>query len=292
MFLCKRATFRTLLLVALLFGSSSPGLAQTQPASLAQHVTEQLAKLRSRGVRKKGAPRLRIAVVPFVRQDREVTALGTELARQLGADIVAALPDVGLMTNAELESALDGEGLHPSVLNDEYVARWFGNHAKLDCVIAGRFSPKGAVIEVVISSVPSRKEAKILRRTATITAGGAARQWVAQDQVVKPQSLVPRAGSGGISSPICESCPAPKYTEEARQAAFVTGTVQLSFAVTPEGRASQIRILRGLEYGLTQAAIEAVRKWKFQPAKGPDGKPVTAWTTLEINFRLDYPRIN
>jgi TonB family protein len=144
---------------------------------------------------------------------------------------------------------------------------------------------------VVISSVPSRKEGRILRRSAIFTAGGAVEQWLAQDQVVKPQSLIPRAGFGGISSPTCESCPAPKYTEEARQAAFVTGTVLLDLAVTPEGRASQIRILRGLESGLTQAAIEAVRKWKFQPAKGPDGKPVTAWTTLEVNFRLDYPRI-
>jgi TonB family protein len=37
--------------------------------------------------------------------------------------------------------------------------------------------------------------------------------------------------------------------------------------------------------GLDEAAIEAVRQWKFKPGY-QDGKPVAVAATIEVNFRL------
>jgi TonB family protein len=37
--------------------------------------------------------------------------------------------------------------------------------------------------------------------------------------------------------------------------------------------------------GLDQKAVEAVRKWKFEPAM-KDGKPVAVQISVEVNFRL------
>ena len=37
--------------------------------------------------------------------------------------------------------------------------------------------------------------------------------------------------------------------------------------------------------GLDQKAIEAVRNWKFEPAKN-NGKPVAVQINVEVNFRL------
>jgi outer membrane biosynthesis protein TonB len=44
--------------------------------------------------------------------------------------------------------------------------------------------------------------------------------------------------------------------------------------------------LTGLPCGLTAAAIEAVKKWKLAPAKGPDGKPAAVRQMIEVRFNL------
>jgi TonB family protein len=75
----------------------------------------------------------------------------------------------------------------------------------------------------------------------------------------------------------------PQYTEEARKAKLA-GAVVLYVEVTPDGRASNIRVQRSLGMGLDEKAIEAVQQWRFRPGM-KDGKPVTVAATLEVNFR-------
>jgi periplasmic protein TonB len=60
----------------------------------------------------------------------------------------------------------------------------------------------------------------------------------------------------------------------------------LSLVVTPEGRAKDIKVLKPLPYGLTESALEAVKKWKFKPATGPDGKPAAVRQKIWITFYI------
>jgi periplasmic protein TonB len=76
----------------------------------------------------------------------------------------------------------------------------------------------------------------------------------------------------------------PQYTEEARAAKF-QGTVTLYAEITPDGTATNIRVLHSLGLGLDEKAIEAVKQWRFKPGQ-KDGKPVTVAATIEVNFRL------
>ena len=89
---------------------------------------------------------------------------------------------------------------------------------------------------------------------------------------------------GGITAPRPLYQPDPEYTEEARKAKF-QGIVVLWLIVTPDGRTKDIRISRSLGMGLDQKAVEAVRQWKFDPAK-KDGVPVAVQLNVEVNFRL------
>jgi len=59
----------------------------------------------------------------------------------------------------------------------------------------------------------------------------------------------------------------------------------LRATITPEGRAIDITIVKGPGLGLGEAAIEAVKSWKFQPAVGPNGRAVASSAQLEIQFR-------
>ena len=89
---------------------------------------------------------------------------------------------------------------------------------------------------------------------------------------------------GGVSAPRVVYDPDPEYSEEARQAKY-QGTVVLWVVIGPEGHAREIRVQRTLGMGLDEKAIEAVRKWRFEPAL-KDGRPVAVQVNVEVNFRL------
>ena len=75
-----------------------------------------------------------------------------------------------------------------------------------------------------------------------------------------------------------------KYTEEARQNK-IQGTVVLNVVFTADGRITSIRVVRGLPDGLTEKAIEAAQKIRFNPAV-KNGSPVSVRGNLEFSFNL------
>lgn len=89
---------------------------------------------------------------------------------------------------------------------------------------------------------------------------------------------------GGVSAPRTIYAPDPEYSEEARKAKF-QGVVVLHLIVGPDGRPRDIRVARNLGMGLDDKAIEAVRTWRFEPAR-KDGQPVAVAINVEVNFNL------
>jgi TonB family protein len=76
-----------------------------------------------------------------------------------------------------------------------------------------------------------------------------------------------------------------KYTEDALRNR-IEGTVVLNVVFTAESRIRNIRVVRGLPDGLTEKAIEAAQKIRFNPAV-KDGVPVSVRGNLEFKFLLD-----
>lgn len=89
---------------------------------------------------------------------------------------------------------------------------------------------------------------------------------------------------GGISAPTAISAPDPDYTEEARRAKK-QGTCVLWLIVDSTGHPRDIKVQRGLGFGLDQKAIDAVRQWRFNPAL-KDGRPVDVQISVEVEFHL------
>jgi len=96
---------------------------------------------------------------------------------------------------------------------------------------------------------------------------------------------VPTAGSNGYSDVVCVYCPQAQYSDEAVKAKY-QGTILLTVVVTPDGRATDIHVSKGLGMGLDEKAMEAVRKWRFRVPTGPDGKPAAVRATIEVVFHL------
>ena len=76
----------------------------------------------------------------------------------------------------------------------------------------------------------------------------------------------------------------PAYTEDAKRNQ-VTGTVVLKVVFNWVSDITNIRIVSGLPFGLTERAIDAAKKTKFIPAV-KDGHYVSMWMQLEYYFNL------
>lgn len=88
---------------------------------------------------------------------------------------------------------------------------------------------------------------------------------------VKP-AAAPVAAYEVTKMPLPQGRCSGKYTDEARAAA-TEGTVVLDLIVDEQGRARDIKVVEGLDHGLTQAAITALQGCRFSPGE-KDGKPV------------------
>ena len=76
----------------------------------------------------------------------------------------------------------------------------------------------------------------------------------------------------------------PKYTDAARKAK-INGSVVVAVAINEEGGVDDVKIVRGLGYGLDQNAMDAARQSKFTPAI-KDGKPVPVQINMAMTFKL------
>jgi periplasmic protein TonB len=92
-----------------------------------------------------------------------------------------------------------------------------------------------------------------------------------------------RPGSG-ITPPTLQREVKPIYTEEGRRRG-VEGDVVMEVVVRVDGSVGSIRILRGLGSGLDQRASDAVRQWRFLPARR-FGQPVDVLVEVAVEFRL------
>lgn len=65
-------------------------------------------------------------------------------------------------------------------------------------------------------------------------------------------------GKNGAGYPSCANCPVPQNTREA-QAAKIKGVVLVTVVVQPEGHPTAVEVVKGMGYGLDEAAVAAVQ---------------------------------
>ena len=76
----------------------------------------------------------------------------------------------------------------------------------------------------------------------------------------------------------------PDYTDEARRR-NLEGDVVLEIVVKSNGSVGSVKLLSGLGAGLDQRATDAVRQWRFNPARRY-GVPVDVIVEVAVEFKL------
>ena len=94
----------------------------------------------------------------------------------------------------------------------------------------------------------------------------------------------PYQPGSGVTPPVLVREVRPDYTAEARRRG-VEGDVVLQIVVRQNGTVGNITVLRSLEPGLDQKAIEAVRRWQFGPARR-QGQAVDVLVDVSVAFTL------
>jgi len=119
------------------------------------------------------------------------------------------------------------------------------------------------------------------------TPGGAVGGTGKGDADVKPAappSDGPLRVGGDVKAPVVMKRVEPQYNELARHAR-VQGVVIVEAVIDKNGNVDKVNVLKGLPMGLSDAAIEAVKEWKFRPAT-LNGQPVDVIFNLTVNFTL------
>jgi protein TonB len=89
---------------------------------------------------------------------------------------------------------------------------------------------------------------------------------------------------GGVSQPELTYKVDPEFSEEARKAKFM-GIVLVNLIVDANGNPQNVHVLRGVGMGLDEKAVEAVKQYRFKPAR-EGGKPVAVELNVEVNFQI------
>ncbi|HXA17185.1 MAG TPA: TonB family protein [Thermoanaerobaculia bacterium] len=90
---------------------------------------------------------------------------------------------------------------------------------------------------------------------------------------------------GDVKAPVAITRAKPDYTDAARKGR-VTGVVVVEAIVNKQGDVEQVKVLKGLPMGLSEQAVEAVKKWHFHPGT-LNGQPVEVIFDLTVTFTLE-----
>jgi TonB family protein len=90
---------------------------------------------------------------------------------------------------------------------------------------------------------------------------------------------------GDVKAPLAIHRVEPLYPEEALRAR-ISGIVILETTIDHTGVVKEVTVLKPLPFGLSEAAVDAVKQWTYKPGT-LNGEAVDVIFNLTINFRLD-----
>jgi TonB family protein len=134
---------------------------------------------------------------------------------------------------------------------------------------------------------PSRMSKTALAAIATVilaapfASGAAVTGWAS---ATAAQETEPYRPGKDVTAPKLIHEVKPQYTKRAMDAK-IQGVVQLEVVIDANGEVGETKVTKSLDEELDQAAVTAVKQWRFEPGK-KDGKPVAVRVDIEMSFRL------
>lgn len=227
-----------------------------------------------------------VAIFDFIGPGQRLNQLGRDFADEMSRELAKSGGTYSVIDRSQVLAVIEKNRVAPDVIRDTAIAGWLARQLHADALIVGKLSPaEGNRLEIAVAS------AKTKEGTEIITLSGVVPYTEEMDARLKitlgtfPNFDESSAATVEPPYPKCLHCPHPNFSVEAI-AHGQQGTVFLIVTIGEDGRAHDIDFARGLPYGLTQMAIEAVQSWTFEPSKDHDGKPKAVRQQIQAAFHL------
>lgn len=214
------------------------------------------------------------------------TVFGQTLATEFTAAVARSVGNINVVSWDHISQTLPPDTYFPDVIAQANTAWWIAQTLNFDLFVWGDLKAQhNGTLNLQVTCYEAQSGRQIKGLSVPIPpALGAANAAEASTKRMSYDNYPP-AGQNGTTHPRCSFCPQAQYPQDALDHKF-GGTVELVAIVGVDGRAKVIKILRALPFKLTQSAIQAVLTWRFEPARGADGKPVAVRQIIEVSFYL------
>jgi TonB family protein len=264
---------------------ATPGSA-TAPARATAASLDSAARQVLKALAKTKAPKL--AVFDFINAGSlQWDRMGQKLAADFRSQFAALPGALPLEDRDKLVEMMRAHSFTPYDVTFPTAADTMLHDSGTNAWAVALISPNGATIDAEFSVYAIKKPGKPPAEIATFSSQiPFTPELKAMIDAAPPDPLdaYPVAGKDGVGMPKVIMSHPPDATAAIR--ARFHGTVYLVAVIEANGDVGTIRAIRGAPYGLSDAAVNCVRNWKFEPARDKDGKPVAVRQTIEIQFSL------
>ena len=208
------------------------------------------------------------------------------------------VPELQVLADDELGALAAGGGLHPDELQ---VGAQVGGRWKLVAIerIRNRFFVLEKLPQMeVISVVPERKLGRAIDprdviETIIIREEPGEKSQAVQQSIAETAFPPPRPAASGLEpkaerrgrDPRLLHIYLPEYTDKAREKK-IEGELVVRALLQRDGKIKNIKVEKGLGYGLDDRAVTAVKRLGFLPAE-QDGREVDAIMQIVFDFRVE-----
>jgi TonB family protein len=265
-------------------------------APLVSAQQEELQKVAA-GLAEKIAPtgKTRIAVMDAATSDGTFTELGRTAAFGLAVALKWEAPQLDSERSTALSLLARESPQWVSQLDDTKFSQTVGERCGCEAFVLLTLDPRSAVVFLSAKAIDAKSGSVIgqvsgaLPRTPKVESLLGRKLCVLGSAAQAERSPLPpgvyRSGKDGVSAPKCVYCPDPKPTDELRKRK-INAVLLLELIVREDGSASDVRVLRGIGYGMDEEAVRVVSAWRFSPGKLPNGTPVPVQTVVEVTVRF------
>ena len=229
-----------------------------------------------------------IVLVGFSGPGKSVTDLGAILRDEVSDALAHQVLDVKVIDRAAIGAMLKQNRVSEAMVFNASLGDWIATHMHADGYVTGHFEvpesgPSPATLEIFKCGAAScsRMGIPIVTEIALST-----KEFLASGRDFKStlRATAVNAGENGATFPQCVLCAPAEYPEEARKLK-IGGAVEMVITVETDGTTNDIFIEGPQGHGLDGAAIDAVLKWKFEPAMDVLGHTVATHFQLEVPFK-------
>jgi TonB family protein len=230
-----------------------------------------------------------VMVFDFFGPDRKITPLGRRLADDFSSSLSKSGATLDVQDRSKIAGALKAHSYPIDFVNSGEMAQAFAQDIQVQASVMGALTIKNGKLHAVITAYRSDKGTSIGEAEVEFPISEGDKKMLAIDYGgwIEPGDLsqYPSGGKDGYTFPVCVSCPRASYTDAAMKRR-IKGTVELLVVVGEDGQVHDVEVVKPLPFGLSEAAVAAVRKWRLKPANGPNGQPVAVRQIITVSFDL------